>query len=515
MSRLDETLVMRVAIAAFLIALALRLLPMVLGMPALAQAYITEDGYLMLTVARNLAIGLGLSVSEGTIATNGVQPLATLLFAVPYLVTGGDKISSLYVLHAIWATIAVAGAVALRAFAGRILGAMGMSPAWAWLAAILWFCGPLLARHSMNGLETGLYTLLILLACLQFMRVVDRGAEVGAGNLMLLAALLGVVFLARNDGIFLVLAFFLVWLVHALTTLGLGAGELLRRLALPAVICAAVVAPWLIHNQLLFGSIVPISGPAQSMSAEFGRNAPLVPAVLFENMFPMLPIPQRLETMPPVMATAGIAVVAVLAVFMWRIWQVGGAVRLVVIGYLLHAIAISAYYGLFFGAPHFMARYTAPLAPLLVVALVAVGWETARLIARQRAVAVLASAGIASLVLSLGLMGRTFISGQGHFQVVAWVEENVPQDTWVGAIQTGTLGYWHDRTINLDGKVNPEALQARREVGGVLNYVIDSEVDYLADWRGITGWVELEGFGEHFMVLVADRDTNLGVLRRR
>ncbi len=55
----------------------------------------TEDGYLMLTIARNMAIGLGMSVSEGTIHSNGVQPLATFLFTLPYLLTGGDKVAGL------------------------------------------------------------------------------------------------------------------------------------------------------------------------------------------------------------------------------------------------------------------------------------------------------------------------------------------------------------------------------------------------------------------------------------
>ena len=54
-------------------------------MPALANFFITEDGYLMLTVARNMALGEGMSVSNGTIPTNGIQPMIGVFFAVPYL----------------------------------------------------------------------------------------------------------------------------------------------------------------------------------------------------------------------------------------------------------------------------------------------------------------------------------------------------------------------------------------------------------------------------------------------
>jgi hypothetical protein len=105
--------------------------------------------------------------------------------------------------------------------------------------------------------------------------------------------------------------------------------------------------------------------------------------------------------------------------------------------------------------------------------------------------------------------------GQGHFQVVDWVEANVPDSAWIGAVQTGTLGYWHDRTINLDGKVNPEALAVLRREGHVLNYVRESEIQFLVDWEGIATWIERDGFGEVFEVLAHDSDANLAALRRR
>lgn len=513
-----QSLVLWVIALTLFLALAFRLWPAVSGMPALAQFFVTEDGYLMLTVARNLAIGLGLSVSDGTIATNGVQPLATLIYAIPYVITGGDKVASLYFLHVIWATIAAAAALAVRNLAARILGPIGLSPVWAWLTAALWFSGPLLASHSMNGLETGLCTLMILLACLQFMRVVDRGAAVEATDLLLMAVLLGLVFLARNDGIFLIFSLLCAWVFHAGYTLRLGVATLLRMMLVPAVVCLALIAPWLIHNKVLFGSIVPISGTAQSMSVAFGFNAALLPSVLFEHLFPMFPIPNDLQTMLPVIVVTGLSTIVVVALFLWRSWQVGGAVRLVVFAYAFHAIAVSFYYGFFFGAPHFLARYTAPLAPLLIMALVSFGWDVSRRFGGKHAETSMVAMSLGAMLLSLALLGRLLVPGanvQGHFQVVEWVDRNVSDDNWVGAVQTGTLGYWHDRTINLDGKVNPDALQARRERGNVLDYVVASEISYLADWVGIANWVEQGGFGEHFEVVVEDRSSNLSVLRRR
>lgn len=66
------------------------------GMPHLSTFFVIEDGYIALTVAHNIAVGLGMSVSDGTVSTNGVQPLIKVLFTLPYAVHGRDKIGGLY-----------------------------------------------------------------------------------------------------------------------------------------------------------------------------------------------------------------------------------------------------------------------------------------------------------------------------------------------------------------------------------------------------------------------------------
>ncbi len=172
-----------------------------------------------------------------------------------------------------------------------------------------------------------------------------------------------------------------------------------------------------------------------------------------------------------------------------------------------------------FGAPWFLSRYFAPLAPLLIVAAVSIVHDLFEAFGRYREVA-RSAAGIASVLLCATLLIRLLLPGvreQGHFQVVDWAEENVADEVWIGAVQTGTLGYWHDRTINLDGKVNPAALEALLTEGDVLDYVLRTEIEYLADWVGIAKWSEIEGreFGTVFETLVEDPERNLGVLGKR
>ncbi len=517
---MTEKLLFRVLLLSMIGGLLYRLFPIVTGQPALSEFFMTEDGYLLLTVARNMAIGEGMSVSDGTIVTNGVQPLVTFLFTLPYLATGGAKVASLIGIHLIAAGIALAGAFALRAFAARVLAPQDDNPIWPWLAAALWFTGPLLVLHTMNGLETGLYTLMILLTLGQFARVLDMGPAAGAGPRLMLGALCGLTFLARNDAVFLVTALFFLWGFYEWLGLRIRFGTVLARVVPAGLVSLLIAAPWLINNKLNFGSIVPISGSAQSVDAQFGQNAVLLPAKIFEDLFPMLPVPEGIERSAPVVALLTVLVLAVLGWFLVRCWRRGGSIRVVVAVYLLHGLALAGYYGFTFGAAHFLGRYLAPLAPLMIVAAVSVLLDLAHALGGPRREEDLAAgAGLAALLLSGALLVRLLLPGQHvheHFQVVRWVEDNVPDSTWVGAVQTGTLGYWHDRTINLDGKVNPAALAAREQTGNVLSYVVDSPIDYLADWPGILGFTQLGNpeFDAAFEVVVDDRAARLGVLKR-
>lgn len=519
---LSENTTFRLIVGVLIVGLLYRLWPIIAGMPALSLFFITEDGYLMLTIARNMAIGLGMSVSDGTVASNGVQPLATFLFATPYLLTDGDKVLGLIGVHLIAAAIAVGGLFAVRTLARDLLRVQDNNPLWPWFAAALWFLGPLLLFHTMNGLETGFYTAMIAWTLVLFSRILGKGGGAGLGDRMILGAACGVTFLARNDGAFFVTAIFLVWGLYQLIVLREGLSKVLADLIPPGILCLLIASPWLINNYVNFGSIVPVSGTAQALSGGFAKNAHLLPATLFENTFPMLPVPGSVQENPLFQVTAVVLVLTIVGAFVVQTWRRGKLVRYVVVAYLLHALALSFYYGFYYGAGWFISRYLAPLAPLMIIASVSVMLGLVGRVARSHRVEAASFMGILGLALCIGLLGRSLIPGtreQGHFQVVDWVTEHVPTETWVGAVQTGTLGYWHDRTINLDGKVNPEALQAILTEGHVLNYVLNSPIEYLADWYGIQAWTTttnqgIRAFPEAFEVIVSDPQSNLAVLER-
>ena len=508
-----------VIIAALVFGLLYRLFPIVTGQPDLSEAFITEDGYLMLTVARNMAIGLGMTVSDGTIATNGIQPMATFFYTLPYLWTGGDKVTSLVGIHVIMAAVACAAVWAIKNLAARLLRDQKVSSLLPWIVATLWFMGPVLLRHSMNGLETGLITLVTVVTLIQFARVIEKGADSDLSDRLGLGLMCGLVFLARIDAAILCVMIFAVWALDLLIRQRFSIAKVFVWLFPAGILSLVVAAPWLLNNQLNFGSIMPLSGPAQSLKASFGAHAELIPAKTFEFFFPMVPVPAFVERRSLFMAAGALAGALIILWYLVRVMRFGSAAtRAVVAAYALHGAALLVYYGLFFGAPHFLSRYMAPIAPLMIIASVSVAVDLGRWIFPRAGQSLAMIYGFGGIIVSIGFLILLVLPGnpkQGHEQVVDWVEENIDPQTWIGAVQTGTLGYWHDRTINLDGKVNPEALAARQEFGHVLDYVTASQIDYIVDWAGVGNWVKRPGaFSETFELVLQDEDINLSVMKR-
>ena len=116
-----------------------------------------EQTRAIVDMARNMALGLGMSTADGTIPTNGVQPLATFVFAALHALAGGDKIHGLVAVTLVSVLAAMLAAVALFALLRRLFDELPDGETLALAAASIWFAAPLIVRHSMNGLETGLY----------------------------------------------------------------------------------------------------------------------------------------------------------------------------------------------------------------------------------------------------------------------------------------------------------------------------------------------------------------------
>lgn len=477
-----------------------------------------EDGYLMLTVARNIALGNGMSTANGTIPTNGTQPLTTLIWAGLFRLAQCERQAGVLLVQVFLIITAGFTAYALYHLAKRLLEGRAWGRAAAALAACVWYASSMTVVHTQDCLETGVYVLLAVLSMLWYVTTFSRDpARPGTfGRYAVLGVLLGLTFLARNDACWLILAF---CLIHVLSGFAFDRPHIVVRFVQTFVMgltSVVVSLPWLIFNQVKFGSVVPISGISQVHGARFGGNLNLLPATLTEYVLAVLPVPRAIETRPIVMAACAAILLVALAVYAMMWTRASRSARVVMGTVAFYAVCLSGFYGICFRAPCLMNRYLFPLSPFLAIAWAALVmriWLWLRQSPlKQAAWAVF----LAPLVLVAGLNARTYIKGKDHmrWQVVEWVATNVQDDEWVGAWQTGTLGFFHDLTINLDGKVNPEALEARLK-GTLLDYVVRSEIRYVVDWAGITRWGAKALLKDDFDVIVEDPELNLGVLRRK
>jgi hypothetical protein len=477
----------------------------------------------MLTIARNMALGHGMSTADGTIPTNGTQPLMTFIWASLLWLTGEDKYTGMILVQIASVLLATVAGWLLYRLGCWLLAEFRSGQRIAAVTAALWYASPLVVMHSMNCLETGPYALVVLFCIVTFLRwSEDPAKNWSIPRAVLMGGLLGVAFWTRNDAVFLVLA-----LCIARVAQGWGAGfETLYHRVIETIVFGAVsvlaAAPWLIYNLKIFGKLVPISGIKESMKAHFGGNMSRLLANLTEYVLMILPIPEPIEE-KIVVTIASLIVLSLMGFVAIRFWHHSGRrVRLMYWVLVPYGAGIALYYGCFFGMPVFVSRYTLPLSPylaLLTVAVIFYGWDRLRNLSYPRAAAVIP---VAVLVIVVSLDLRKYQKGADHmhFQVVEWVQQNVPDDVWVGAIQTGTVGFYHDRTLNLDGKVNPLALRAQIE-GNDLQYILNSPVQFLADWAesqgkpGIVIWIANPQISQHFELLVNDPVINLGVLRRK
>ena len=80
-----------------------------------------------------------------------------------------------------------------------------------------------------------------------------------------------------------------------------------------------------------------------------------------------------------------------------------------------------------------------------------------------------------------------FHSGKSALTITmrpTFVKENFDNKIRIGAFQTGTLGYYIENVINLDGKMNNAALESY-EYNSIEQYIDSAQIDVLIDWKEI------------------------------
>ncbi|WP_069470413.1 hypothetical protein [Candidatus Marithrix sp. Canyon 246] len=449
-------------------------------MPFLADKPLGEDGYYMLTVAWNLASEHGLFYNYSK-PTTGIQPMSTFIYAgLAWLVQwfGADKWTFSRV-------VIIFGVTNLLVF-GHVIGSIVRSlcdskgDSHGQFAYILAFTCIIfnfwLFRAFTYGLETGIY-LTVLAVCILY--TFQLPEKIKIRQLIIFGALAGMTGLARIDFGIIFFVFLCAQLLYRRLTL-------IQTLIVGSV-AFSFVSPWLIWVHSVTGHWIPSSGIAQagliSVDNTFGRFWIMGKAII--------------EHMTPWMYTGGLTTLSVIAfisligLIAWVQHQNGESssnfsemkpYRRLWYSWLFSMSTLVLIYPFFFAATHFYARYSAPIIILLLTLIVIMVSGKVKNKSIQFKTGIL-------LILPICFFVWAFLSlhtgriGNSHSITAKFIYEEFSPLVKVGAFQSGVIGFFNSNVVNLDGKIDFDALKYL-EKGELKRYLDIEQISVIVDWPG-------------------------------
>jgi hypothetical protein len=484
-----------------------------------------EDTFFHMGVARNLAMGKGITI-DGHTPTSGAQP-GNLLYAVAHVLGGFDKYRALRWARAIDVIASLLAAYLIFRLTRLIFASLGpdQAIALAWLSSTLWVVSFQVFRTNLNGYET-VFSASAMIGATELYLWRWRGTRPLLLYDCLLGIVLGVTILCRVDMGLLAVCFALVFLFLS--------RERLSQRILSVVVwslgAGLLTAPWWIYVYRLDGTFMPISGKASAFQMTIHGYWHSAWMTLLHTCRAILEIP-LISVYTPYSFGESTAIIAV-----WLLLY--AAVALVVArqtrlrrawpridlkpftALVAFGVVLMSYYILAQGSWWFMRRYVHSIRAAFYP------WSGFVLVVLCHGIARKLNGRWSSLFFikcSLGLL--TFVSAIQWLVTYNETKSNafVPSVSYlqehfagrkIGAFQSGTLGYFLDRVVNLDGKNNVAAFRAVKD-HQVIHYMLEENIEVVSDWpTQIAKYCDFTEFERHYQP-VATAGTSTIWARRR
>jgi hypothetical protein len=450
----------------------------------------SEDGFYLFSCAEHIAHGDGFTC-DGKQPTNGVQPLLVIFYVPFFLLAGMNKLLAVklsFMLVALFdsaSALLIATLVRLLQKKREIIFHSWLSPPI--IAAMCWAGLYTVFVHTANGLETGLYSML-LLAVLFYYAILSRmrkeGGPIKIRQWIFLGVLLGITVLSRIDAVFLVIA---IAFYEQYTFKSKG----FLQAALISFFAFIISSPWWWYNYTYFGNIMPQSGISESLGIPLRIN-------LQDFALHMGELLTLFFFFPTDKFSAWFSFGWFLAIlagiyFLVRKYRpqkyLNDSYKLTPLTpYLIFCGLLCFIYVFFFNASYFYPRYFQPIRILWLMLFAFLAPEIFRILKgyyTKRKIFLIACIAVFSLSLtafSIRKYSNLFlISKENPFYLTGkWALQH-PSER-IGMLQSGLTGFIAPNVVNLDGKVNFGALAAlrKRDLGA---YIESEKLDYLADWR--------------------------------
>ena len=222
---------------------------------------IQDDSYLALTIARNIAKGLG--PFYGTDYTNGFQPLYVFLMTPIYMLFPNDLITPVHlalILLTIFDTLTLY-------MLYKLVSSNSQSPITPFIIMIAWIFNTYVILITLNGLETAI-AIFFIVSCYYYYQT--NRTQLHGGNgvkpFVILGVLLGLAMLARIDNAILAMVVGIAIFIGKIRE-GKSKTAIVRNMLILFVSALVVYSPWMIYSYHYTGSIFPVSGRAVRLIA--------------------------------------------------------------------------------------------------------------------------------------------------------------------------------------------------------------------------------------------------------
>jgi hypothetical protein len=454
---------------------------------------IPDDSYLSLTLARNIARGLG--PLYGDSYTNGFQPLYVFLISPIYHFIAHDLIAPIHL--ALLFSAAVDSATLYIVY----LLIKQISQSWATpiIAVFAWAINPYAISTANNGLDTTLSLFFIVLSYHFYTKFIKPSLE--KTKLLVWFAfgvLLGLTALARIDNAILAAAFILAVLYS-----DYNSGSGLRRSAGHLIMIGTgalfAVLPWIIYIIHYTGDLIPISGRAiRYLSLSWCDHYPTL-----TNMYiPMIKLGAR-SVINQNLTYIPLFILLVLTILLAKGKNRFDDVfeRLKAHNIILSFVCVLLFtYTFYIFGIWYSKRYFFPAAFLFLLYIATLFDIIYMRLESRRSKSIFTSCVLVFLVAAAGLSPSfrtlyfsTNTNEQGYMNLGLWAKETFPDSTVIGSCQTGALGYFAQnlKVVNLDGVVNKPCYERliRKEA---IDYMKDEKIAYFIDWTNNLEFIQRE-----------------------
>jgi 4-amino-4-deoxy-L-arabinose transferase-like glycosyltransferase len=453
------------------------------------STYLADDAFYYFKVAANLVTSHRITY-DGEGLTNGFHPL-WLIFITPFYTAANNGED--FVARVQWIMLLIQ----LASVALLYLSLLRIKASW-WIT----FTGTaMFALHSsfidfqFNGLETSLNTLVLLGLFNAFLTLYTQPTA-PTQRYLFFGCMAAAAFLARTDNAIPLLILFPALLWTALKV------KRLQCLILSGLLALALVSPWLIWNQLQFGSMIQTSGKVET--ALFGEPHFSWMTLLAKLVFSPLHIfnfTQELShlfvfprSQPPSDQPAFIQ--PLFAIGILASWFYSVAVLLVsrrstpaLQAVALFSIAVLLVFFYNAGIRSFVRTWyyiSAMLAILMALYGLAVFAEHNHNVLTRRAAHISMAAWLVSVIWLHwpGKLADVVTGDSPHKTVANWIDTHTDESAVIGSMNSGILSYLtHRKVINLDGVMDLRSLQAHWQKNETA-YVHERGINYLVDNDG-------------------------------